>query len=223
LLAEERKKTEIYRRDIDEEFTTQLLPIIQNLTGLGYSERDIGSVIGFAGQLTNDWLESLQKERDDVAGAIKTGRMLAKGALIAKLVQTSLGYSYEEVDEYWVPHQEKGKQKSWVLTKKTIHKRHQAASVPAMLSIASKLLPDVFVDDKEKSGDEVSAEQIDKLVGKLSAIVENKQCPVILGEDSKTDSGEHPVSQRPASDVGEGQVGAESNAAVDTGKATDSV
>lgn len=212
----------IFQRDIAEDFNTQLLPVIQNLTALGYQDTEIGTVVGFAGQLTKDWLKSLMKERQDVAEAIKTGRLLAKAALIAKLVQVSLGYDYEEVDETWVPTitEKSNGQKKWELARKVIHRRHQSASVPAMLQLAERLMPDVFRDKDKEPGD-ITEDQIRKLVGKLGEI--SRDGPTILGADTKRTAGEHRIPITIEQTFGERQELPTDNAPMDSGMAPNSV
>jgi hypothetical protein len=209
-------KPQIFHRDIGSSFTEDLLPVIQNLTALGYNDTEIGTIVGFAGQLTRDWLRSLTKERTDVTEAIKTGRLLAKAVLIGKLVHTSLGYDYKETDEIWLPNGEtkSNGQKKWVLQRKVVHRRHQTASVPAMLQLAARLLPDVFSDNKSVDVIDVTEEQIKKLAGRINEIP--RQCPTILDTSTERTESEYRIPGATEQGVGEGPKLPNDNAPVDS-------
>ena len=215
------KKTKLFQADITRGFVEDLLPVIQNLTALGYSEVDIGSIIGFAGQLTKKWLKQLKQDRQDVAEAVKTGRQLAKAALIAKLVQASLGYDYYEEDQYWVAGERSANgQIRWRLERKTTHRRHQPANMSAMLSLADKLMPDVFESVKKESTS-FTEDQIRKLSGALLEITGERG--KVLATDTSENNREPGISNTITQFVRPGQPNTTVNETVVVGKATNSV
>lgn len=183
----------IFKRDVALQFHDDLLPVIQNLTACGFQPHEIGQIVGFAGELSRNWLKELMKGRTDVAEAVKTGRILAQAAILARMIQSAMGYNYEEVDEYWVP---SGEKKSdgcikWALDRKTVKKRHTQANMQAILALANKF--QVFkVNENSSEIDNSTETQLKALSGKLMDEV-SRLSPKSVGQDSQNDSRESTV------------------------------
>lgn len=90
-----KKKT--HQLALRSKFNTALLPAIQNLTGLGCSEADIGIILGYAGKDAREWIKGLKKRNIDVRDACELGKRMANIALVSRAWQLAVeGYDYLE-------------------------------------------------------------------------------------------------------------------------------
>ena len=220
-----KKPPRVFHRSIARNFNDELLPIIQNLTALGYQPNAIGQIVGFAGELSRDWLKSLMKDNVDVAEAVKTGRILAQAVTLARMIKAAMGYSYEEVDEYWEPTDEKksNRQLKWKLKKKTVHKRQALPNLQAVLKLAQGLMPELFRNDGEgDSGEVTTEEQLTRLGGNLMNEV-SRLSPAVLVKNTQNDGGKSSVSVEVKPSVGQGQKLSKGDEAVDSRMAPNSV
>lgn len=210
------KPNRVFTRDIAINFNEELLPIIQNLTACGFQPNEIGQIVGFAGELSKNWIKSLMKGREDVAEAVKTGRILAQSAVLARLIQAALGYTYEEIDEYWeaTDRIKSNGQSVWVKKRETIHKRHSPANMQAMIALATKLMPETFQNAKE-SLPETTDEQLKRLGGKLINEI-SRQSTGLLENNTEANTRESTVSSGAGQTITEGQSIPESNETVDS-------
>lgn len=175
-------------------FDTNMLPVVQNLTAMGLTERDIGVIVGFQGKNSNDWLNELKRHNIDVKEACRIGKQMADGMLVAQMYKTAIGYEYEEVEEDYKTIQDPSDPDK-TKTVKVGEKRkikHQPGNPQMQMFIAVNHMPEFYKNRIEttKKGFminadvEVSGEQIEQLAGALM-----KESKKIKHVDSKVIEG----------------------------------
>lgn len=153
------------------------LPVIQNLTALGFPAADIGMILGYAGKDARQFIKNLKKNHLDVAKAIRIGNEMANAALVAKMFQSAIGYDFEEEEikfESKTKFDDKGKAEVIdVPVEKKKKRKHFAGSPQLAMFLAANRMPQSFVNRLEihkKDFDlfkETPEEVIKKLAGKL--------------------------------------------------------
>jgi len=149
-------------------FDTRILPIIQNLTAMGLTESDVGTIVGYQGENAVDWIEGLKKHWPDVKDALDIGRKIADSNLVAQMYKSACGYEYTK--RKFKKDKETGEM---VLIEEVVE--HQPANAQLAMFVASNRMPEQFKHriDVTKKGfvidatQEISAEQIEKLAGAL--------------------------------------------------------
>lgn len=146
-------------------FDTNLLPIIQNLTAQGFTEAEIGAIVGYQGENAGSWIAGIMKSNPEVKDAIKIGRKIADANLVANMYKSAIGYEYEETEE--IVSGDK-------ITIKKKHK-HQPGNSTMQMFLAVNHMPEQYKNRVEttkkgfvlNTNVEISGEQIEKLAGKL--------------------------------------------------------
>jgi hypothetical protein len=168
-------------------FDSNWLPIIQNLTAQGFTEAEIGAVVGYQGENTGIWISNLMQANPEVKDALKTGRRIADANLVANMYHTAVGYDYEEVEEIETP---KG-----VTIKRKL--KHQPGSPQMQIFLACNHMPELYKNRVEttkrgftlNTNVEISGEQIEKLAGKLLDTA--RQVKQIQSKVVETDNGDN--------------------------------
>jgi len=77
--------------------SAELLPILQNLSALGLTQKQIGVCLGFQGKGARKWLERLMHRHPEAREAWKEGQKQADAALISSMYQAAIGYTTRQV------------------------------------------------------------------------------------------------------------------------------
>lgn len=181
-LAKDKK----FVREKGTKYSSELLPILQNLTALGFTESDVGVIAGYQGKRSRDWLDNLKKHYPDVKLACQAGAQLANINLVSKMYQAAVGYDYvEKEQEYTFVQDPKDATKTKrVLVKEKEKTKHNYGSPHLAMFLACNRMPEYFSNRVEitKKGlsvhldGELSGAQIERLAGKLiEAAVEKKE------------------------------------------------
>jgi len=161
------------------QYDANWLPVIQNLSALGFPAADIGMILGYSGKNARDFIKNLRKNYPDVAEAIRTGVKMANSFLVAQMYKSACGYDYDEVD-FKYTHNEDGSIKNKIETggKK---KRYSGSPQLAMFLAANKM-PESFVNRLEISKksnlnlfEEVPKDAIKRLAGKLLEFADKRK------------------------------------------------
>jgi hypothetical protein len=155
-------------------FDPNFLPVIQNLTAMGLTESDIGVIVGYQGEHTNDWLNNLKLIHPEVKDAAAIGKYIADSFLVAQMYKSAVGYDY--VTQKFKKDKETGEME---LVEESI--QHQPANAQLAMFVASNRMPDQFkhrIDLTRKgfiidASEPISSEQIEKLAGKLLEEAQN--------------------------------------------------
>ena len=167
-----------YQLALRSKFNTVLLPAIQNLTGLGCTEADVGLILGYAGKDAREWIKGLKKRNIDVRDACVLGKEMANIALVSRAWQLAVeGYDYlEEETTYKIVD---GKRvESEVKTKK----KHTKPNTALLQTLLRSRLPQDFsqkiqIDKRTMNIDMDSEEEVNSFFGNLinKKIVESKE------------------------------------------------
>jgi len=157
-------------------FDANWLPILQNLAGLGYTEADIGMILGHTGD-QRQFIKNMQRGHDEAKNAIQTGRQMANMALVAQAFKAACGYDYEESLE------ETDAEGNVVRVKK--FKKHQKPEPALLQFLLCNRMGDEFtsvhkieVNKTENSSHlniEATADQINELGGKLLEMANDRK------------------------------------------------
>jgi len=133
----------------DAKFNTPMLKVAQNLVALGFTEKDLGIVLGCKGDTIKAW----KARYPEFFKASKKGKQILKGILVAQMMRAAEGYDYEEetikFDKYVdssgkevVPEDKDTK----AIKKQTVTKytKHQSGNSQLMMFLAQNLLPEMF-------------------------------------------------------------------------------
>ncbi len=150
-----------------------LLPIVRSLVGLGFTEVDIGIVLGVSPETLKSW----KARYGDICAANKEGKQIMKGILCAELFRSALGYDYEEVDKTF----EKDKDGKEQLTKVVKKQRHQIANSDLLKFLSNNLMKEIFPRDPSQSQgsiiniiNSVEPDLIQQFAGKLLEMTNRK-------------------------------------------------
>ena len=133
----------------DAKFNTPLLKVAQNLVALGFTEKDLGIVLGCKPTTIASW----KARYPEFFNANKKGKQILKGILVAQMMRAAEGYDYtEQTEKCDVIVDGDGNEVDLgeeTLRKKTIteHTKHQAGNAPLMMFLAQNLLPEMFPRD----------------------------------------------------------------------------
>jgi hypothetical protein len=167
-------------------FPTSLLPVIQNLTALGLNPSEIGTVCGYSGEHSEDWLRNLKQNNSDVLDAVKEGKKIADAALVAKSYQNACGYDYQETEDLYNEVQDPSDPENTKTVKIStkVKTKHQPGNPTLAMFLLTNHLPNLYKNRIEQTRKgfvinattELSGEQIERLAGALmSGVQERKQ------------------------------------------------
>jgi hypothetical protein len=174
---------EIFVRPKACKFDSSDLPVIQNLLALGYTEADVGMLLGYQG---SNWKISAGKTLEEYREAINNGLRMADASMVENLCREAFGYEWEEVKTSYKAITDYNSETGEVETKmvpqgKTVTKKRQPGNSRLAELLATNRLPDLFkrVSEIKKSSLEAKAEltedQIGRLIGRLLEVVGTKQ------------------------------------------------
>lgn len=172
---EQSSKTTLYMRPKSSKFDETDLPVIQNLLGLGYSEADVGMLLGYQG---SNWKISAGKTCEEYQDAIDQGLKLANAYAIKELCKSSFGYDWEEVKTSYKPVEDYDPETGEAVTKmvpvaETRTRKHQPGNARLAELLVTNRLPELFKKFSEikktefSANAELSETQIDGLIGRL--------------------------------------------------------
>lgn len=172
--------------------TEELLPAIQNLVALGYTETEIGLILGYSGKNKRWLLSNGKRDNPEIKKACEMGLSMAKANVVKSMVRAAIGYKYEEVEEEYkrLPNGQMGTEP----VSKKVRKKYSKPDTKALELLAYNLLSDDFkrkiqVENKTVSlsiAGEVEKEDIKKLAGKLMELAEPKDKNLV--ESKKVES-----------------------------------
>jgi len=148
----------------DAKFNVPMLKVAQNLVALGFTEKDLGIVLGCKPATIASW----KTRYPEFFKANKKGKQILKGILVAQMMRAAEGYDYTEFTEKFdvlvdgndveidrpltdeegkdVTVDKDSKEIPHNIRKKTItnHTKHQAGNSQLMMFLAQNLLPEMF-------------------------------------------------------------------------------
>lgn len=156
-------------------FEPVLLPIIQTLVSMGYSDADVGIMVGYSGKDARNWLKGLKERNDDVRAICEVGKHQANLRLVSRAFQLATeGYDYvETVDKFPVIINVDGTESAVGKFERQIKKKHIKADTNLLWNLLCSRLPEYFghvKKDKPKSFDGDVEGEITAFFGKLSKI-----------------------------------------------------
>jgi hypothetical protein len=178
------KSTDIFIRPKDCKFDPSDLPVIANLTALGYNSAEIGMILGYQGA---NWRISAGKTLgEDAKSAIQIGLDQADALLVKDLIEQATGYEWTEIKKVYkaVPafDPQTGQDSVKMIPVEEVHTtKRQPGNARLAELLAVNRLPDVFrrVSEIRKTSFEAKAEltdsQIEKLIGKLLEVTDRKK------------------------------------------------
>ena len=127
-------------------FEPILLPTIQNLVSLGYSDADIGIIIGYSGKDARNWLKGLKCRNKDVAAICEFGKYQANLQLVSRAFQLATeGYDYVEVvDEFPVVVDNDGKETMIGKLRRKVKRKHIAPDRNLLWNLLCSRLSEYF-------------------------------------------------------------------------------
>ena len=151
------KERELFALRRNTGYVKELLPAIQNLTSLGYSESDIGVLLGYMGKNKRAWLNNLKHKYPDVKKAVENGLALANAQLVSSLYDAATGYDYQEetVDYKMVQDKDNPDRTKEIKIGKHERKKHKAGEVRAAMFLLINRLPHLFKNSIEVNKKEI--------------------------------------------------------------------
>lgn len=127
-------------------FEPVLLPTIQSLASLGYSDADIGIIVGYSGKDARNWLKGLKERNGDVKAICEVGRHQANLRLVSRAFQLATeGYDYvETIDEFLVITDDEGNGEAIPRVKRKVKKKHIKADTSLLWNLLCSRLPEYF-------------------------------------------------------------------------------
>lgn len=228
-MAKHKIKTEIKKFEIAKRTDLNpdnLLPVIQNLTALGFTIADVGIMLGYCGKDPEGWFYRLKEKYPDINKALEIGKNLGDIELIKTAMQESLGYWIEE-DEilsenvFEIPvvglgEKCKPMKDKWVKKEKKTKRKFIQPNTQLLFKLLCCRLPEFFSDVKKIEVDKRSIslkgnieEEIKQFAG---ALLHNIAEPIeaefeptnvrdtgtVLPTDSNESTGKYTVSDRPS-------------------------
>lgn len=179
------KENKIFVRDKDSHFQPDDLPVIQNLIAMGYDAGDIGVILGYQG---SNWKVAAGKTLPEYKEAMEIGQKMADAYIVSQIFKQAVGYDYDEVIETFkaVPDfdKETGEPTTKLIkTEEKVHHKHALGNGRLAEFLALNRLPGIFKKQLEitKRGFEIqahaelSADQINRLAGRLMELIEQKK------------------------------------------------
>lgn len=180
----------VYKLPLRTKYNPQFLPAIQNLTAMGLTESDIGTIIGFSGKNPDDWINELKRKHPEVRDAAAIGKQIADSFLVAQMYKSACGYEYTK--QKYRKNKDTGEME---LIEETVE--HQPANAQLAMFIATNRMPEQFKHKIElskkgfiiDSSTEATSDQIERLAGALldeSKRVKQIEATVIDAEFTET-------------------------------------
>jgi len=151
-------------------FDKKLLPVIQNLIGLGFSESDIGVILGYGGKEPKKYLKDLKKRYPEVRDACRVGKQIADIQLVVRAYQAALGGEYEEEERIY--------DGNGNLRETRIRKRLIKPDKSVLIKLLESRMPDLFgevkITDKRSLNVDITGE-IRDFFGNLTKTVDSQE------------------------------------------------
>lgn len=195
--TQKKEDTALYVRPRACKFDESDLPVIYNLTALGYDPTQIGLILGYMGE---NWIRSACQTLPEYKEAIEMGLKAADAAIVKNLVKEAFGYDWEEVRTKYVPMEEFNAETGEYETQmikvgETRTKKRQPGNARLAELLAVNRLPGDFkkVSEVKKASLDVKGEltetQMDQLIGKLlEAVKGNKVIESKVVENGERES-----------------------------------
>lgn len=167
-------------------YDPSMLPAIENLATEGYTDAEIGMILGFAKhEKDNTWLDALKTKNEIVKEVWQRGQRKANAKLVEAAMQQALPYDYEEVDQTWkvVEDPETGESVK-VLTEEKVKKKHKCGDTAMLKYLLASRMPEDFsinktvnINHRTMTGtykEEISSQEIRQFAGKLLDFAETE-------------------------------------------------
>ena len=130
---------------------TNLALITKAIVREGGTIADVGVILGCAEHGAEDWLTELKAKGLSIAEFMEVAKTRADIDLIRVAVKAATGYGYEEESQDLMPAVDVDGDPTglFVLSKKTIKKRHQSADTALLKFLLSSRMPEYFMERKE--------------------------------------------------------------------------
>ena len=171
----EKKK---YQLALRSKFNTALLPAIQSLVSLGYSEADIGIILGYSGKNPREFIKGLKKRRVDVKEACDLGREAANIALVSRAWQLAVeGYDYLEEETTYKIVDGKRVEADFKTKKKSVKPNTALLQTLLRSRLPQDFSQTIKIDKRTMNVDLDSEEEVNSFFGNLinKKIVESKE------------------------------------------------
>ena len=134
-----------------------ILQMAPNLIALGFTEDDLGAVLGASKRTIQTW----KRRHPTFKKACKEGRNLANVTLTAQMLRAAIGYDYEETEKVYKPKytgagnnilvvDEETGQPIETLVERKVKTKHQKGDARLMEFLACNRLPEYFNRDWDK-------------------------------------------------------------------------
>ena len=156
------EKTGVYKIKRYARFDKKLLPVIQNLIGLGFTESDIGVILGYGGKDPKKYLKDLKKRYPDVRKACEIGKQIADIQLVTVAYKAALGGEYEEEEKIYDSNNN--------LKQTRVHKKLIKPDKCVLIKLLESRMPSLFGEVKRTERRSVSVDiegQIKDFFGSL--------------------------------------------------------
>ncbi len=173
---EDKKRKNKVRKDAKYD-KVSVVPIIRSLVGLGFTEVDIGTVLGVSPTTIHSW----KQRYPGIYEANKEGKQILKGLICAQMIRCATGYEYEETDITYKDTVLGGsKSTPENIEKIVVHKKFQPGNTDLLKFLANNLMGDVFPRTPTESQTNilqiigsVEPERIKQFAGKLAELCSN--------------------------------------------------
>jgi len=183
-------------------FDTSWLPVIQNLSGLGLNESDIGVILGYVGKNPRDWLNNLKKNHPEVKDAWELGRQIADVQLVTKAFLAATGYDYVQKKTKLKPvtkYDGDGKEYTkWIEAEREEIQKHVKADPAVLKFLLCNRLPEFFSETKKLEidqrtislkGEDISKE-IRAFAGRLLDVADRKEIDAEFVDKETVENGD---------------------------------
>ncbi len=189
----------------------KVVPIVRSLVGLGFTETEIGIVLGVAESTLHSW----KQRYPQLFEANTEGKQIMKGILCAEMFRAATGYDYEEEDTTLrdiVETDEDGNptgKVTQVKVKTVVHKKHQPGNTHLQEFLANNLMKDTFPRNPTQVTENivtligsVEPDRVRQFAGRLMDLidsprkqVESKELPVEIKNTPEVKSEEMSVDE----------------------------
>ena len=149
-------------------FSPELLPVIQNLLGLGLSEADIGIVVGYSGKSPKNFLKNLKQNNQDVREACEVGKKLANVYLVATAFKAATGAGFEERETVYSDSDILGNKLEEPIPIRTKVKTRYVPDTAILAKLLETRMPQYFSGTKKTQSESINVD----VEGKISELFE---------------------------------------------------
>ena len=157
-------------------YSLDLIKPISKMIALGMTEKDIGLIVGVAGDTIQKWKQRYPQFKE----ACEEAKKVCGSHLVAQAVRASIGYDYEEKIYNIIIDEETGEEKRIL---KEVKVKHQKGEPSLIMFLATNFLKGQFTHkleiDKKNINltitGELAKDEIESFAGKLLSLVNSNE------------------------------------------------